>query len=247
MHHARDVRSAVHAQPARFVPSDHARGPWDRAAMHGGPPAALMAGVMEALPTEAPMAIVRTHGRDLPAGAAAPRGGCGAHRARGPARADCSPQRSPTATPSSAARRRGACASPTSISATAAARAAVRRTGGLGRAHAGERRPGVSPHRDRDALRTRVHSSELGPATVWMRLTGPVVAGQTPTPLAARARRGRFWQRRIGGSAVGDEFLFINTDLTVYLHRQPEGEWICLDAEHRRRPPRCRRRAQPAV
>jgi hypothetical protein len=21
-----------------------------------------------------------------------------------------------------------------------------------------------------------------------------------------------------------------NTDLTVYLHRQPEGEWICLDA-----------------
>ena len=26
------------------------------------------------------------------------------------------------------------------------------------------------------------------------------------------------------------QFMFINTDLTVYLHRQPEGEWICLDA-----------------
>ena len=46
-------------QKRGYVPSDHARGPWDRAAMHGGPPAALMAGVMEALPTEAPMAVVR--------------------------------------------------------------------------------------------------------------------------------------------------------------------------------------------
>src|ERR1700722_13627539 len=42
-----------------YVPSEHARGPWDRGAMHGGPPAALMAAAMEALRTEAPMAFVR--------------------------------------------------------------------------------------------------------------------------------------------------------------------------------------------
>jgi acyl-CoA thioesterase len=24
--------------------------------------------------------------------------------------------------------------------------------------------------------------------------------------------------------------VFINTDLTVYLHRNPDGEWVCLDA-----------------
>ncbi|WP_345494467.1 thioesterase family protein [Nocardia callitridis] len=35
-----------------------------------------------------------------------------------------------------------------------------------------------------------------------------------------------------GISAVLDwsSFLFINTDLTVTLHRHPEGEWVCLDA-----------------
>jgi hypothetical protein len=25
-------------------------------------------------------------------------------------------------------------------------------------------------------------------------------------------------------------FIFINPDLTVYLHRYPEGEWVCLEA-----------------
>jgi hypothetical protein len=27
-----------------------------------------------------------------------------------------------------------------------------------------------------------------------------------------------------------DEFLFINTELSVHLARMPEGEWVCLDA-----------------
>jgi hypothetical protein len=27
-----------------------------------------------------------------------------------------------------------------------------------------------------------------------------------------------------------DRYLFVNTDLTVTLHRQPAGEWVCLDA-----------------
>ena len=27
-----------------------------------------------------------------------------------------------------------------------------------------------------------------------------------------------------------NKWLFINTDLSVHLHRMPEGEWVCLDA-----------------
>jgi hypothetical protein len=27
-----------------------------------------------------------------------------------------------------------------------------------------------------------------------------------------------------------DRYLFVNTDLTVHLHREPEGEWVLLDA-----------------
>src|ERR1700686_1807582 len=59
MHHAGMTDALFTPHKRGYVPSEHARGPWDRAAMHGGPPAALMAGVMEALPTEAPMAVVR--------------------------------------------------------------------------------------------------------------------------------------------------------------------------------------------
>ena len=27
-----------------------------------------------------------------------------------------------------------------------------------------------------------------------------------------------------------ERYLFINVDLSVHLHRMPEGEWVCLDA-----------------
>ncbi|WP_199742575.1 thioesterase family protein [Nocardia stercoris] len=71
--------------------------------------------------------------------------------------------------------------------------------------------------------------TEPGPAVCWIRLKYPIVAGTTPSPLErtlAAADSGN------GVSAVLDwsKFLFINTDLTVTLHRQPVGEWICLDA-----------------
>lgn len=70
---------------------------------------------------------------------------------------------------------------------------------------------------------------EPGPATCWIRLKYPIVAGTEPSPLErtlAAADSGN------GVSATLDwsRYLFINTDLTVTLHRQPVGEWICLDA-----------------
>ncbi|MFF0544674.1 thioesterase family protein [Nocardia thailandica] len=69
----------------------------------------------------------------------------------------------------------------------------------------------------------------MGPAVCWIRLKYPIVAGTAPSPLErtlAAADSGN------GVSSVLDwsKFLFINTDLTVTLHRMPEGEWVCLDA-----------------
>lgn len=70
---------------------------------------------------------------------------------------------------------------------------------------------------------------EVGPATTWMRMRVPVVAGEEPTPLQrvlAAADSGN------GISSALDyrEFVFINVDLTVHLHRPPAGEWVCLDS-----------------
>jgi hypothetical protein len=70
---------------------------------------------------------------------------------------------------------------------------------------------------------------EPGPATVWMRMRVPLVAGERPTPLQrvlVAADSGN------GVSAALDwrRFIFINTDLSVHLLREPEGEWVCLDA-----------------
>ena len=70
---------------------------------------------------------------------------------------------------------------------------------------------------------------EPGPATVWLRMRQPLVAGEQPSPL----------QRVLVAADVGNgvsasldyrRYLFINVDLTVHLERMPAGEWICVDA-----------------
>lgn len=76
---------------------------------------------------------------------------------------------------------------------------------------------------------------EYGPATVWFRPRVVLVAGEAWTPLTrvlVAADSGN------GISAVADpaKLLFVNTDLTVHLHREPDGDWVCLDAETRLEP-----------
>ena len=73
---------------------------------------------------------------------------------------------------------------------------------------------------------------ELGPAVVWMRMRHPLVEGEDPSPLqrvlvAADSGNG------VSASLDYHRFLFINTDLTVHLHRGPATEWVCLDAATR--------------
>ncbi|HEX7245765.1 MAG TPA: thioesterase family protein [Solirubrobacterales bacterium] len=76
---------------------------------------------------------------------------------------------------------------------------------------------------------------EPGPATVWMRMRHPLVAGEEPTPL----------QRALIAADVGNgisavldfrEFVFVNVDLTVHFERMPAGEWVCVDAITRPQP-----------
>lgn len=69
---------------------------------------------------------------------------------------------------------------------------------------------------------------EPGPATVWMRLIVPLVDGEGPSRLQRVAAVSDFGN---GISRVlGRGWLFINADLTVYLQKYPEDDWVCLRA-----------------
>ena len=76
---------------------------------------------------------------------------------------------------------------------------------------------------------------EIGPATFWLRMRQPLVAGEEPTPL----------QRALIAADVGNgisavldyhSYVFINVDLTVHFERMPAGEWVCVDAVTRPEP-----------
>lgn len=83
-----------------------------------------------------------------------------------------------------------------------------------------------------DLVETRVAAGTLfgGPCAIWFRLRHPLVAGEAPVPferVAVAADSGN------GISAILDyrKYLFVNSDLTINLLRQPAGEWICIEAQ----------------
>ena len=96
----------------------------------------------------------------------------------------------------------------------------------------GERPPGWLPGFI-DALEWRWLRSalgETGPGTMWARQRVPLVDGEDPTPLqrvALVADSGN------GAASPLDirEWLFVNVDLSIHLHRPPAGEWMGIDAQ----------------
>jgi Thioesterase-like superfamily len=70
----------------------------------------------------------------------------------------------------------------------------------------------------------------LGPGRVWMRLRQPIVPGEEATPLVRLVATADFGNG-ISAELPFDEYLFINADLTIHLWRRPRGEWIGLDAK----------------
>jgi hypothetical protein len=82
-----------------------------------------------------------------------------------------------------------------------------------------------------DLVQTRSSSGKLfdGPCLVWFGMNHPLVAGEDPSPYqrtAVAADSGN------GISAVLDyaRYAFVNSDLTIHWLRQPQGQWVALDA-----------------
>ncbi len=69
----------------------------------------------------------------------------------------------------------------------------------------------------------------VNPTAVWIRSRVPLIPGEPLSPL------GRVLIATDSGNGCAvvldpRQFTFINADLTVALHREPEGEWVCLEA-----------------
>lgn len=70
---------------------------------------------------------------------------------------------------------------------------------------------------------------EPTPAAAWARMRVPLVAGEEPSALA------RVLVFADSGNGISmmlpwDRYLFINTEVTVHLVREPRDEWVCMDA-----------------
>jgi hypothetical protein len=71
---------------------------------------------------------------------------------------------------------------------------------------------------------------EAGPALAWLRMKVPLLPGEEPSPLvrvlvAADSANG------VSCALDPREYLFVNTDLNVFLYRVPSGEWIGMDSK----------------
>ena len=211
----------------RYVATPLTRGPWDPGAQHAGPPSALLGRAIEAYEPREDMVVARV-GVDIlrPVPVATFEV---ATRIRRPGRnvelVEASLQTDGVEVMRAAAwriRRTDPDARPTSPTPPPPGPATVAPV-------ATEQWVGEGYLKAMDWRFVAGDFGQAGPAVAWLRMRHPLVAGEEPSPLtrvlvAADSGNG------ISGVLNFERFYAINTDLTVHLHRMPQGEWVCLDA-----------------
>jgi hypothetical protein len=82
-----------------------------------------------------------------------------------------------------------------------------------------------------DATEIRQVGGELGSGHVvaWIRLRCDLLPGEPPSPLVRTAAAADF-SNGLSWILPFDDWLFVNTELTIHLYREPVGEWIGVDA-----------------
>ena len=215
----------------RFVATQFARGPWDPNALHGGAPAALLVRAFEQLPAADGLGLARlTYEflRPAPVGPLEVR----AEVVR-PGRRVQLLEASVLADGVEVVRARGL-----QVQAAAAGTGDVTEDTppppGPEHGRPAELRPPHRPMFAFDAIEIVFVAGRWGggPSTAWFRLRSPIVDGETPSPLQRLAAAGDFGNG-ISATLSWDDYLYINPDLTLYIEREPVGEWICLDSQTR--------------
>jgi Thioesterase-like superfamily len=224
----------VPERPDRFAPTELARGPWDPDAQHGGAPAALIARAIERVESAVPMDVVRLTYEFLRPVPLTPldlrtrvlRDGKRVQLVEATlfagelevARATALRIRS-DAVPAPD----GGAESPPHDGPDDSAPIAM---------PAFEAGPTMFA---RDGMEVRFAKgafADVGPAFAWFRLRHPLVAGEEPSPLQRLAAAGDFGNG-IATAVSWATHVFINPDLTLYVERLPDGEWVGLDARTR--------------
>jgi len=208
----------------------HTTGPWDAGAQHGGPPSALLGREMQRCQPRDDMIVARFTCEIL---GAIPVGEISvAARVTRPGRSVQLVEAIASAGGRDVARAcawrvlrtaAGPVASPPAVPATLPGE-------GAGEPATGPRGGWVDGYLSAIEWRgVRGGFSEPGPATVWARMRYPLVPDEEPGPLErvlAIADSGNGVSRELDITS----WHFINPELTVHLHREATGEWICLDA-----------------
>lgn len=227
-------------QDGLFVPTEHARGPWDPQALHGGAPAALIASVFEQTQPGAELPFARLSFeflRPIPMGPL--------HLQTSISRPGRRVQAleavlSAEGTPVCRASALRIAATPEQLPEQALAQLDGRYGPPLAPPEVGkdvhfaldgvEHKSFAGSAMEMRFLRgDSLRGKPSGVATVWMRLRHPLLPDRPLSPLARLAAAADF------GNGVAfvlpfEQYLFINADLTISLDRRPQGEWIALDA-----------------
>jgi hypothetical protein len=216
-----------------FMPTETARGPWSADALHGGPVAGLLARGIEAHAGDDPLAVVRLTVELLRPVPVAPL-----------------TLSATTLRPGRKVQLLGASLHAGDAEVSRAVALRIRTTAldlPVDLAQAEEQPPPFDetlveepasfvPWRAfaPDGMETRHAGGRglgtLGPKAVWFRLRQPLVAGEQPSPLVRVACAADFGNG-ISAALSWDEWLFINPDVSIHLHRYPVGEWVALDAK----------------
>ncbi len=215
----------------RFAATELARGPWDPLALHGGAPAALLVHAFERCSPQPGLRIARVTFeflRPVPlarlsVSAQVTRPGRRVMLLEGSIRDEDGTE---------VVRARALRARPSELGQTPSERPPFP---GPEHGTANDFGDSGSPMFATDAFEIRFVEGAFrrpGKATAWFRLRHPIVAGQPVSPFELVAAAGDFGNG-IATVLSWEEHVFINPDLTLYLEREPDGEWVALQSEMR--------------
>lgn len=210
----------------RFLATRHTGGPWDERFQHGGPPSALLARAMERLAPREELVVARVTVDLL-----------------GPIPVGPLEVRADVARPGRSVELLHATMSAGGRDVATAAAWRVRRAVGAAITSRAAQPPPLPEPQEQHEIPgwgsgylqamewrwTTGRMAEPGPAVVWARMREPLVDEEDPSPLS------RVMVLADSGNGVSSEldiaqWQFINPELTVHLHREPVGEWLCIDA-----------------